>query len=346
MYILGIESSCDESAASVLKASGQKVEILSNVIASQIDIHAQYGGVIPEIAAREHVLNILPTVESALKQAKIKAQDLKAIAVTQGPGLITSLLAGTETAKALALVWNKPLIPIHHIIGHIYANFINQAKPLKFPLLALVVSGGHSNLIYMSEHYKFKIIGETRDDAAGEAYDKAAKMMGLSYPGGPIIAKYAQEFRDSKQSSTLELPRPMLNSPNFDFSFSGLKTALLYQLQKDKSWQKRIPEYCLAFEQAVIDTLIHKTIKAAVKYTPKSIVLAGGVAANTALRQQLKDKITEKLPKIPLILPNQAYTTDNAAMIATAAYFRYYKKKEKSFIDYSKLRARCDLKMK
>lgn len=345
MYILGIESSCDESAASVLKASGQKAEILSNVIASQIDIHAQYGGVIPEIAAREHVLNILPTIEAALRQAKITKNDLKAIAVTQGPGLVTSLIAGVESAKALALVWNKPLIPVHHIIGHIYANFINQSQAPRFPLLALVVSGGHSNLIYMSEHYRFKIIGETRDDAAGEAYDKAAKMMGLSYPGGPIIAKYAEKQRQSGIPTTIELPRPMLNSPDFDFSFSGLKTALLYQLQKDKNWRQRIPEYCLAFEQAIIETLIHKTIKAAHKYEPKSIVLAGGVAANTALRQQLQGQINEKLPKIKIILPERQYTTDNAAMIAAAGYFSYYKKKDKAFLPYHRLKARCDLKI-
>lgn len=345
MYILGIESSCDESAAAVLKVSGQKTEILSSVIASQIEIHAQYGGVIPEIAAREHVLNILPTIESALKKAKITKKDLKAIAITQGPGLITSLIAGIETAKALALVWKKPLIPVHHIIGHIYANFINQAIPPKFPLLALVVSGGHSNLIYMSEHYSFKIIGETRDDAAGEAYDKAAKMMGLAYPGGPIVAEHAQVFRESGQTATIELPRPMLNSPDLDFSFSGLKTALLYQLQKDKKWRQRLPEYCFAFEQAIIDTLVHKTIKAAKQYQPKSILLAGGVAANTALRQQLNAKITEKLPKTMLYLPDRKYTTDNAAMIASAGYFRYYKKKDKAFTPYQKVSARCDLKM-
>jgi len=344
MYILGIESSCDESAASVLKASGQKTEILSNVISSQIDIHAQYGGVIPEIAAREHVLNILPSIEDALRQAKISPKDLKAIAVTQGPGLLSSLIAGVETAKSLSLIWNKPLIPVHHIIGHIYANFINTDKQPQFPLLALVVSGGHSNIIYMSDHYKFKIIGETRDDAAGEAYDKAAKMMGLSYPGGPIIAQQAEKFRQSKKVCKIELPRPMMYSPDFNFSFSGLKTALLYQLQKDKNWKKRIPEYCFAFEQAVIETLIHKIIKAAQKYPSKSILLAGGVAANKALRQQLATEISKKLPNIKLSLPNLNYTTDNAAMIASAGYFNYYKHKNKAFVDLKKITARCNLK--
>lgn len=345
MYILGIESSCDESAASVLMGSGQKTKILSNVIASQIDIHAQYGGVIPEIAAREHVLNILPTIETALKTAGVTKKNLKAIAVTQGPGLITSLIAGVETAKALALVWNKPIIPVHHIIGHIYANFINSPVTPRFPLLALVVSGGHSNLIFMNEHYQFKIIGETRDDAAGEAYDKAAKMLGLSYPGGPIIAQHAQVFRESGQDCSINLPRPMLNSPDLDFSFSGLKTALLYHLQKDAEWRQRLDEYCFAFEQAVIETLIHKTLKAAKSTNPRSIILAGGVAANTALRQQLKEQISLKLPKIKLFLPEKQYTTDNAAMIAAAGYFSYYKKKEASFLPYQRLRARCDLKM-
>ncbi|MDD2681046.1 MAG: tRNA (adenosine(37)-N6)-threonylcarbamoyltransferase complex transferase subunit TsaD [Patescibacteria group bacterium] len=345
MYILGIESSCDESAASVLKASGQKTEILSNIISSQIDIHAQYGGVIPEIAAREHVLNILPTIEEALRQAKISAKNLKAIAVTQGPGLLSSLIAGVETAKSLSLAWGKPIIPVHHIIGHIYANFINTNKQPQFPLLALVVSGGHSNIIYMSDHYQFKIIGETRDDAAGEAYDKAAKMMGLSYPGGPIVAKHAEEFRQSGKSSIIELPRPMIYSPDFNFSFSGLKTALLYQLQKDKNWKDKISEYCFAFEQAIIETLSHKIIKAAKKYPVKSILLAGGVAANKALRLQLETEISEKLPKIRLSLPNLSYTTDNAAMIASAGYFNYYKHKNKSFVDLAKINARCDLKM-
>lgn len=345
MYILGLESSCDESAAAILQTNGKKTKILSNIIASQIDIHAQYGGVIPEIAAREHVLNILPTIETALTKAGITKKDLKAIAVTQGPGLISSLLAGVESAKALSLIWNKPLIPVHHIIGHIYANFISETSIPKFPLIALVVSGGHSSLIYMTDHYCFKIIGDTRDDAAGEAYDKAAKMMGLSYPGGPIIAKYAEDFRQKRISTTIQLPRPMLNSPDFNFSFSGLKTALLYQLQKDNNWQQRLPEYCFAFEQAVIETLIKKTIKALHKYPSKSLLLAGGVAANKALREQLSANIQIELPKINVFLPEQPYTTDNAAMIAAAGYFAYYKKKNKAFLPYDRLIARCDLAM-
>lgn len=345
MYILGLESSCDESAAAVLKASGQKAEILSNVIASQIDIHAQYGGVIPEIAAREHVLHILPTIETALRQAKITPKDLKAIAVTQGPGLVTSLIAAIETAKALSVVWKVPIIPVHHIVGHIYANFINQAQAPKFPALALVVSGGHSNLIIMSDHYKFKVIGRTRDDAAGEAYDKGAKMMGLSYPGGPVIAAHAEAFRQTGKTTTLEFPRPMINSADSDFSFSGLKTALLYALQKDKNWKKRLSEYCFAYEQAIIDVLVAKTLKAAAKYKVKSVLLAGGVAANDALRAQLNTKVKEKLSKVSLYLPEKAYTTDNAAMIASAGYFRYYQNKKKAFTPTKSFRANIDLKL-
>jgi N6-L-threonylcarbamoyladenine synthase len=344
MYILGIESSCDESAAAVLEASGQKAKILSTIISSQIDIHVRYGGVVPEIAAREHVLRILPVIEDALRKAKIDYKQLKAIAVTQGPGLVSSLLAGTETAKALSLIWQKPLIPVHHIIGHIYASFLDVNTVPKFPLMALVVSGGHSNLIYMKEHYHFNIIGETRDDAAGEAYDKTAKMLGLSYPGGPIIAKYAEEFRGSKKTTSLELPRPMIHSKDFDFSFSGLKTSLLYKLQKDKSWKKKIPEYCFAIESAIVDTLVYKSLKAIDKYQPKSFILAGGVAANRELRSQLLANIEKTYPKTKVFLPNLAYTTDNAAMIASAAYFAYYKKKNLAFVDYSKIKAQANLK--
>lgn len=344
MYILGLESSCDESAAAVLEAKGPKTTILSNIIASQIDIHAQYGGVIPEIAAREHVLHILPTIDQALKQAKIESKTLDAIAVTQGPGLVSSLLAAVETAKSLSIVWKKPIIPVHHIIGHIYASFINTNPLPRFPIIALVVSGGHSNLILMKEHYNFKIVGETRDDAAGEAYDKAAKMMGLSYPGGPIIAQLAQEFRETHKLCNIDLPRPMLNSPNLDFSFSGLKTALLYKLQKDKDWRKRISEYSYALESAIIETLVHKSLKALNKYSAQSFVLAGGVAANTALREALSTRIEADLPKTKIFLPKLAYTTDNAAMIAAAGYYKYYQHGINAFSDYSRIKVDPNLK--
>lgn len=345
MYILGIESSCDESAAAILQAEKDNLQIKSNIISSQIDIHARYGGVIPEIAAREHVLRILPVIEEALKKANIKASDLEAIAVTQGPGLITSLVAGVETAKALSLAWKKPIIPVHHIVAHIYANFIDINKKIEFPILALVVSGGHSELIYMEKHYKFEIIGQTRDDAAGEAYDKAAKMMGLDYPGGPIIARHAKEYREKVGKTDIELPRPMIGSKELDFSFSGLKTALLYRLKQDKNWKSRLDEYCFAFEEAIIDSLVKKSLKAIAKYKPKNFLLAGGVSANSALRERLKSAILEKYPQVELLVPQMSYTTDNAAMIASAGYFRYRQDGDKSFLDYKDLTAKSSLNL-
>jgi len=321
MYILGIETSCDETAASIIKADSRgKLVVLTNVISSQIAIHQKYGGVIPEVAAREHILNILPVINEALEQAKIKPSKLDLIAVTKGPGLITSLIVGFETAKTLAYAWKKPLLGLNHIEGHIYSNFINPVRPIKFPALVLTVSGGHTNLVLMLGHNKYKIIGETLDDAAGEAYDKGAKMLGLGYPGGPIIAKLAAEYAKSGQKSTLIFPRPMLSAKNFDFSFSGLKTSLLYQLQKDKNWKKRINEYCFAYQEAIIDILVKKTLKAASKYQIKTILLSGGVSANQTLRQRFCDSLDKKTH---FLVPDLQYTTDNAAMIAAAAYFRW-----------------------
>ena len=344
MYILGIETSCDESAASVIKGSRGKVEVLSNVISSQIKIHQKHGGVIPEVAAREHVVNLIPTIDKALNEANIKAEDLKAIATTKGPGLITSLIAGTETAKTLSFAWQKPIIAVNHISGHIYASFINQKDKIKFPLLSLIVSGGHTSLVYMKKHFDFKIIGETKDDAAGEAYDKAANMLNLSYPGGPIIAKRADSY--IKNTSQLNFPRPMLNKDNLDFSFSGLKTALYYQIQKDKNWKRRIDEYCFAYQQAVNEVLIKKSLKALKKYQAKSFLLAGGVSANKNLRINLKKEIKENFPKTKFLVPEFSYTTDNAAMIACAGYFQYFQEKEKCYSNWSKLKADPGLNLK
>ena len=257
MYILGVETSCDESAASIIKADPKtgRLQVLSNIISSQIEIHKKYGGVVPEIAAREHVLNILPVINEALEKAKIQPNKIDVLGITKGPGLITSLITGMETIRSLAYAWKKPVIEINHIEGHIYANFIDSSQFINFPALILTVSGGHTTLVLMAKSGKIKIIGETRDDAAGEAYDKAAKMLNLGYPGGPIISQYA----DQCKKGSIGLPRPMLNSPDFDFSFSGLKTALLYQLQKDKNWRKKIPEYCFEYQQAIIDILVHKS---------------------------------------------------------------------------------------
>jgi len=349
MYILGIETSCDETAAAIIEGGEKEIKVLSNVISSQIEIHKKYGGVVPEVAAREHVLNILPVVNEALEKAGIKRQEaaekIDAIAVTVGPGLITSLIVGVETAKVLSSVWKVPLVAINHIEGHIYANFIGEPR-VKFPALILTVSGGHTMLVLMAGHGKYKIIGETRDDAAGEAFDKAAKLLGLGYPGGPLIsAKAAKSEIPACQSLALAgrqnpksiiLPRPMINSNDYDFSFSGLKTALLYKLKKDKSWKKRIPEYCAEFQQAVIDVLISKTVKASRDFKVKTIMLAGGVAANQELRRQIQEKIE-------ILVPDLKYTTDNAAMIASAGYFRALKK---DFIPWQKIKVDPNLELR
>jgi len=356
MYILGIETSCDESAASILKTDLKtgSLKVLSNAISSQIEIHKKYGGVVPEVAAREHVLNILPVINEALEEAKINPKRIDIIGVTKGPGLITSLITGVETVRALSYVWQKPVIEVNHIKGHIYANFIDSAQKIKFPALALTVSGGHTILVLMNKSGKIKIIGETRDDAAGEAYDKAAKMMGLGYPGGPIIARYAEQYknnlgknqkiqRNTKLYGAISLPRPMMTSPNFDFSFSGLKTSLLYQLQKDKNWKKRIPEYCFKYQQAIIDILIYKTLKAAKKLGAKTVLLSGGVSANTELRSQLAEAIKTELPGINFCIPKFTYTTDNAAMIAAAAFYKFKLGKTTTF---DRLRTDAGLQLK
>jgi len=339
MIILGIETSCDETAAAVVRGSGDKVEVLSSVVASQIEIHKKYGGVVPEVAARAHVLNILPVASEALEKAGITplaplVRGVDAIAVTVGPGLVTSLLVGVETAKTLAYAWGKPVIAINHVEGHIYANFIN-VKP-KFPTLILTVSGGHTMLVLMKGHGKYKVLGETRDDAAGEAFDKAAQLLGAGYPGGPIISQLAarssqlnkkNSYKLQDMSYEISLPRPMINSSDFDFSFSGLKTALLYAIQRDKNWKKKILGYAAEFQQAVVDVLIYKIIKAALKYNCKNIMLSGGVAANIELRNQLEAAVREKLLNANLNIPELKYCTDNAAMIAAAGYFQARRKK-------------------
>jgi len=366
MRILGIETSCDETAAAVIEGQGAKIKVLSNIVSSQIEIHKKYGGVVPEVAAREHVLNILPVINEALENAGIKKDAVKkkinVIAVTTGPGLITSLQVGVETAKVLSYVWKIPVIAVNHIEGHIYANFIGGnieetpqvpllkggIREIKFPALILTVSGGHTMLVLMEGHGKYKVIGETVDDAAGEAFDKAAAMMKLGYPGGPIISKYAKKFKINKSpipnpQSPIILPRTMMYSKNFNFSFSGLKTALLYKIQKDQNWKKKIPEYCFKFQQAVIDVLIYKTTKAAENYNIKTIMLSGGVAANKELRKQMAEAIKNKLPNSQFQIPDFQYTTDNAAMIAAAGYFKVLRKK---FIPWQKLRSDSNLELK
>jgi len=373
MKILGIETSCDETAAAVISAEtprrgvsnqrrgvsgqGKKIKILSNIISSQIDIHKKYGGVVPEVAAREHVLNIIPVINEALTVAGLPAEalakegevDLDAIAVTVGPGLITSLLVGVETAKTLSYAWKVPVIAVNHIEGHIYANFVgrqqatdNRQQKIKFPAIILTVSGGHTMLILMEDHGKYRTISQTRDDAAGEAFDKAAKLMELGYPGGPAIAAEAEKFKILNLKSKITLPRPMINSPNFDFSFSGLKTALRYDLEKNPNYKSQITNYSYEFQQAVIDVLIKKTAKAAKKYNTKSIMLTGGVAANKELRSQMAREIKKNFPDTTFLVPDLKYTTDNAVMIAVAGY---YKAKRKEFTPWEKIKTDPNLRL-
>lgn len=338
MYILGIETSCDETAASVVKVGKNldSILVLSNIIASQISIHQKYGGVIPEIAAREHVLSIIPTIDEALNVAKIDYRKIDYLAVTKGPGLNSSLMSGLETIRVLSYAWNKPVIEVNHIEGHIYANFIELEEKVSFPAVILTVSGGHTNLILMTENHKIKIIGETLDDAAGEAYDKGAKMMGLEYPGGPEISRKAKLYENTLKKSKenedpIKLPRPMMLDGTFNFSFSGLKTALLYKLQKDNNWRDNIPKYSYYYQEAIIDVLINKTIKAAKKHKAKSIMLSGGVSANSKLRKDLEKNINENLKGVSFFKPKLEYTTDNAAMIASAAAFKVAKNNTKHY---------------
>lgn len=335
--ILAIETSCDETAAAVLKFEKNKVKILSDLVSSQVAIHAKYGGIVPEVAARLQMEQILPIVNAALIEAKVEPQNLQAIAFTAGPGLITSLLVGTETAKTLSYAWNKPLIKINHLEGHIYSALIN--KNVKFPALCLIVSGGHTELIYMRNHGDYERIGGTRDDAVGEAFDKVAKMMNLGYPGGPIISKKAQEYVNKKNTAhkssqisniSIKLPRPMLDSGDFEMSFSGLKTAVLHALSKFKKITTEIKTVmCYEFQEAITDVLVYKTLNAAQKLQIKSLILSGGVSANSRLREKLLTVIKQQTPRVKVYLPELKYTGDNAVMIGLASYHHY---KNKDFI--------------
>ncbi|UTR13437.1 tRNA (adenosine(37)-N6)-threonylcarbamoyltransferase complex transferase subunit TsaD [Salipaludibacillus sp. LMS25] len=311
--ILGIETSCDETSAAVVK-NGR--EVLSNIVSSQIDSHKRFGGVVPEIASRHHVEQVTYIVEEALETAGISPQDLDAIAVTEGPGLIGALLVGVNAAKALAFAWNKPLVAVHHIAGHIYANHI--VDELTFPLLSLVVSGGHTELIYMKDHVSYEVIGETRDDAVGEAYDKVARTLGLPYPGGPHIDRLAQTGEP-----VINLPRAWLEEGSYDFSFSGLKSAVINTLhnakQRGDSWSNE--DIAASFQASVIDVLVTKTLKAVEEKAVKRLVLAGGVAANKGLREALTETCEEV--GVALTIPPNALCTDNAAMIASAGTFLF-----------------------
>ena len=416
--ILAIETSCDETAIAILRSSKNGLEnclsvgnVLTNQVSSQVKLHAKWGGVVPNLAAREHLKNFPKLLKMALEEAQISPSQIDAISVTSGPGLIPALLVGVNYAKTLSYLWENPLIGIHHIEGHIYANFIgiisnfefrisNENAELKnikknspsiiqnsklkiknsdttFPALALVVSGGHTQLVLMKDHLQYEIIGQTVDDAVGEAFDKVARILGIGYPGGPSVAKWASKFQDTKNKNqtdfniqkskiktsptynlkpntyNLTFPRPMLHKKNFNFSFSGLKTAVLYETKKNPDLikdKKYIAEICHEFQQACVDVLIAKTLKAAELYKPKTILLAGGVSANTELRKQLETAIENNLSDVSYLVPDLTLTGDNAAMVGAAAAFRWEKmsdlQKKKTLNNWKALQPDANLKMK
>ncbi len=376
MNILAIETSCDDTGVAILKIQNSKFKILSNIVSSQ-PIHQNYGGVFPMMAKREHQTNLVPTLIEALKLAKLinskqkilnpkQIQKLKeifereeklfeytknflenyekpkidAIAVTYGPGLEPCLWVGVNFAKALSYIWELPIIPVNHIEAHILVNFLDSRFQILdskkvFPAMALVVSGGHTQLILMKKIGKYEIIGETRDDAAGECFDKCAKILGLGYPGGPIISKIASEMKESN----IKLPRPMMNSKDYDFSFSGLKTAVLYAVRdkkQDTITKQYVSEMCAEIQQAIIDVLLKKTLQAAKAYKAKTIILGGGVSANQELRKQFKIHNLE----FRILFPEKKLSTDNGLMIAMAGYFNRTKK-----IAWQKLSAHANLRI-
>ena len=312
-YILAIETSCDETAAAIIKNGS---EIVSNVVSSQIESHKRFGGVVPEIASRHHVEQITLVIEEALVKANMEPSDLTAVAVTEGPGLVGALLIGINAAKAFAFAHGLPIIGVHHIAGHIYANQLMQ--PMEFPLLALVVSGGHTELIVMREHGHFEVIGETRDDAAGEAYDKVARVLNLPYPGGPHIDRLAHNATEA-----VPFPRVWLDEGSYDFSFSGLKSAVInYKHNMDQRGEEIIPEHVAkGFQDSVVEVLTTKAVKAAREYKVKQVIAAGGVSANKGLRTSLEKAFEAE--NIPLYVPPLNLCTDNAAMIGAAASFMF-----------------------
>lgn len=315
VVILGIETSCDETSAAVLY---EKMDLRSHIISSQIATHQKYGGVVPEIASREHSLHLQSVVQQALEGAKIGFGDLSAIAVTYGPGLVGSLLVGVSGAKAMAYAAGIPLLGINHLEGHIYANFLHH-QDIEFPFLALLVSGGHSHLILFEAHGSYKVLGQTRDDAAGEALDKVARTLGLGYPGGPQIQKVARQG----DAQAFKFPRAMLEPGSFDFSFSGMKSAVLNTLNSARMRGENlsVPDLAASFQQAVIDVLVRKTLRALEQTGVRTLLLAGGVAANQLLRETLVQVLRER--NVRFVSPPPLFCTDNGAMIAAAGYYHY-----------------------
>ena len=367
MKILALETSCDETAAAVLEIKNGQFNLLSNVVSSQVKIHAKFGGIVPEVAARKQMEAVIPVLSQALKQANFNHQETDSnflkfidyVAVTQGPGLITSLTVGVEVAKTLAYVFNKPLIFVNHLAGHVYSSLLSSEKQLiiseraiKYPALALVVSGGHTMLFLMKKNYQFEVVGQTLDDAVGEAFDKVAQLLNLGYPGGPVISRLA-ELGNSKK---FNLPRPMLTQDNFNFSFAGLKTAVLYLSLKLKKKNKiispkTINNICASFDQAAVDVLTTKTLRALKKYQIKTFFLGGGVAANKLLRETLNKKIAVQFPETKILIPEIKFAGDNAAMIALAAYFKTkkhgsrIKSRMAKKLDYKKVKAEPNLRL-
>jgi len=314
--ILAIESSCDETSAAVISISSQT-------------FHTIFGGVVPELASRAHLQTISPIVNEALKKAEISISEIDAFAVTSEPGLIGSLIVGSNFAKGLSIRYNKPVIPVNHIEGHIYSGSLED-NSLEFPYISMVVSGGHTSIFYVESFNNYKVIGSTKDDASGEAFDKIAKLLGLGYPGGPVIDKLAK----SGNKSAYNFPRPMINEPNYDFSFSGLKTSVRYFIHKqfpDGVPQDILPDICASAQEAIVDVLVHKAIKATLDYKAKSVIIAGGVSANSRLREKLKERCSEL--SLKFVAPKMSYCLDNAAMIAFVAAQKLKEANNQSFFD-------------
>lgn len=318
MLVLGVESSCDETSVAIVK-DGK--EVLCNVIHSQIDVHQRFGGVVPEIASRHHVYQVSMVFERAFQEAKIQPEEIDLVAVTQGPGLVGSLLVGINAAKTFAMLYRKPIIGVHHLAGHIYANAIEH--DMRFPAVALLVSGGNTELIYMKDHFEFEVIGQTLDDAVGEAYDKVARVIGLPYPGGPAVDRLSFSGND-----TYALPRVYLEAGSYHFSFSGLKSAVINLVHQalNRGEEIRKEDLCASFQAAVSQVLVDKTFALAKEKNVQQIIVAGGVSAN----QGLKERFMKENPGFEICIPSIRYCTDNAAMIAVAGYYQYRKTKQAS----------------
>lgn len=366
MIILGIETSCDDTASALVEAKRGRFRVIRELRSSQIDLHKQYGGVVPEVAARAHAELIMPLIRDAIARSSKSDEaiqmgllrrarnDIKpdVIAVTAGPGLITALMVGVQTAASLSYAWNIPLVAVNHIEGHIYGNWLDKDTEIKFPALALIVSGGHTELILMKDHGKYQLIGKTRDDAAGECFDKVGKLLGFDYPGGPKISECAE----GGDKNAIPFPRPMIDSGDYDFSFAGLKTAALYWLRNNRHSEAQSAEesrmhegratgsdhddwrrhFCASFEQAIVEVLVTKTIRAAKEFRPASVILGGGVAANKHLRATLAALVSTDYPEGALTLPPLFATVDNAPMIAVAGYFHA---RRKNFTPWNKITA-------